>query len=385
AYCDTLNLGGGMWRLPKIKELQSIAGVGNTPAIDNTSFVMPAVQQGQSEPWFWSNSVCYFGALRGSCVLGASTGQTTLSATISSGTGVNNVRCVGCSTQAPPSAGLLVRWSRNGGTFDSVDNGRYTVSSGVVTDALTDLQWEQAASINTMAWSDAGTYCAGRSTGGFSNWRLPNIGELQTLIDYTVAYPAVPINEAYFPNTAATDFWSSTLRTGDEGNAWQVYFSDRGWSGYSSLATKNSVRCIRSCYQQQVNSRYAIASGEVRDTVTGLTWQQASTSGAVSYTNALQYCSSLSLNGRSWRLPEVAELSTLLNYGASYTGLLMDASVFAGEPAQTFWSSTPLAPGGSNPTIWIVEFGGVGVGEWGRVEWADPTAASARYNVRCVY
>ena len=124
-------------------------------------------------------------------------------------------------TPAPTAdPGLMAAWSQTGGTYADGTNqtARYSVWDGVVTDALTFMQWEQAASANTMNWSSVPGYCATQTTGGFSDWRAPNIGELQTLVDYTLGYSTVPINAAAFPNTPATDFWSSGPVVGDAGN-----------------------------------------------------------------------------------------------------------------------------------------------------------------------
>jgi hypothetical protein len=51
AYCAALNLGGTGWRLPTIKELQTIADDSQTnPSIDTTAFPSTPAD------WFWSSS-----------------------------------------------------------------------------------------------------------------------------------------------------------------------------------------------------------------------------------------------------------------------------------------------------------------------------------------
>lgn len=50
-YCQNLNLGGTGWRLPRVKELQSLVDVSRYgPAIDTTAF------PGTPSNWFWSSS-----------------------------------------------------------------------------------------------------------------------------------------------------------------------------------------------------------------------------------------------------------------------------------------------------------------------------------------
>ncbi|MBH1988892.1 MAG: DUF1566 domain-containing protein [Myxococcaceae bacterium] len=146
--------------------------------------------------------------------------------------------CLGNST------GLAYIWSGSA-IYSNPTNqaSRYTTpASGVVGDSLTGLQWEQAASSSTMTWSAAGTYCAGRTTGGLSGWRLPNVDELQTLVDYTTSSPS--INSAAFPSTPSNYFWTSTLYQPNPTSAWLVYFF-RGDVGFSDMSNNGFVRCAR--------------------------------------------------------------------------------------------------------------------------------------------
>ena len=48
-----------------------------------------------------------------------------------------------------------------------------------------DLQWSNKAT-NPMQWYSALNYCKDLNEGGFSDWKLPNIDELRTLIQYNL-------------------------------------------------------------------------------------------------------------------------------------------------------------------------------------------------------
>jgi len=127
-----------------------------------------------------------------------------------------------------------------------------TGTTGVVTDTLTGLIWLEDAHCaqNTIDWSNAllgwinelntsgtmnGKDCGDTSNGGShqTDWRLPNVRELQSLIHYGFYNPALP-------NTAGTGqyssgdpfldvqwcsscyYWSSTIRASNSNYAWGV-------------------------------------------------------------------------------------------------------------------------------------------------------------------
>jgi hypothetical protein len=106
--------------------------------------------------------------------------------------------------------------------------------------------------------------------------------------------------------------------------------------------------------------RYAVASGTVLDTKTGLTWQQNLPStnyiwGSAGLPGTAQnYCATLSLSGSGWRLPTVKELETIVDFSISDPAI--DPVAFPGTPTLGFfWSATPLAT--TNPSgAWGVKF-----------------------------
>lgn len=61
------------------------------------------------------------------------------------------------------------------------------VDGDTATDSRTGLMWEVDDSQQPMSWQDALKRCAALSTGGYSDWRLPSVKELQTLVDYNTA------------------------------------------------------------------------------------------------------------------------------------------------------------------------------------------------------
>ena len=117
---------------------------------------------------------------------------------------------------------------------------RYTITSGTVYDTQTKLTWQQVLGTTSYSWADAATYCAGLSLEG-PGWRVPSIGELQTIVD-EATNPAV--DASTFPMTPSEYFWSSSALVDDASRAWDTFFANG--STYSfALTMSKSVRCVR--------------------------------------------------------------------------------------------------------------------------------------------
>jgi hypothetical protein len=122
--------------------------------------------------------------------------------------------------------------------------GNYTSNGdGTVTDNDTGLMWWQAGSQDLVDWEPALTYCEDSTHAGYTDWRLPNIKELQSLVDHSRTGPAWDTN--YFSGSTGRPYWSSTSRAFNPYYAWAVSFhaglvdeSDKDTSG-------NYVRCVR--------------------------------------------------------------------------------------------------------------------------------------------
>jgi hypothetical protein len=118
--------------------------------------------------------------------------------------------------------------------------GRFTVSAGTVYDTKTRLTWQQTLDVNSYTWAQAGTYCAGRGPG----WRLPTIGELQTIVDESRAGNV--IDRTAFPNSPPTWTWSGTAAAGSPTSAWLVDFTNgTAFWRLDNKTTTNRVRCVR--------------------------------------------------------------------------------------------------------------------------------------------
>lgn len=136
-----------------------------------------------------------------------------------------------------------------GGTYSSTE---------CVMDNITGLVWEgkPASGVRSVgarytnqgdgADSDASGYVASvNATGlcGFNDWRLPTPDELQTLVNYGRAFPAIDIN--WFGGTDNVAYWTSAPNVATASFAWAVYF-DVGYVSNDRLrGTGYAVRLVR--------------------------------------------------------------------------------------------------------------------------------------------
>ena len=87
---------------------------------------------------------------------------------------------------------------------------------GTVTDNSTRLVWSKSANLgDPMSWDEANKFLATMTDGSSAlRWRLPNIVELLSLVDYEAFDPALP-KESLFVDVRNDIYWSSTTDAGD--------------------------------------------------------------------------------------------------------------------------------------------------------------------------
>jgi hypothetical protein len=130
------------------------------------------------------------------------------------------------------------------------DNG-----NGTVTDNLTGLIWMKNANAFGVKknWAEALSAAAtvANGIGGLTDgsnpgdWRLPNLRELQSLLDYGRFHPPLPANYP-FAEVQMYFYWTSTTYAGDDTKAYDV---DIGYSGkaepFGKAIVDNYVWCVR--------------------------------------------------------------------------------------------------------------------------------------------
>lgn len=125
---------------------------------------------------------------------------------------------------------------------------------GTVTDTMTCLQWQQATADpngdgtpDSMNWENALDYAENLSLADHDDWRLPDINELDSIVDYSRWDPS--IDPTVFPDTVSSDYWSSTSYAYFYTDvAWLVYYLSGGVGGvqFNGKSSMYYIRAVRS-------------------------------------------------------------------------------------------------------------------------------------------
>ncbi len=293
-----------------------------------------------------------------------------------------------------------------------VDNG-----DGTVTDTVTGLMWQKGFT-RDVSFSGAASVAKEANTGGYTDWRVPTIKELYSLMDDKGttggARPdssSAPSDAVPFIDTSVFDFeYPSTKRyidaqyltsTAYTGRAMRqkaffgVNFADGRIKGYPQRGRRDGsgwyLRLVRGNPAYGTNDFHDNGNGTVTDRATGLQWMKADSGGKafhavladtyykdgrMDWPEALSFCEGLSLAGHDdWRLPNAKTLESIVDYRRSPTAThsaaidpVFDATEItdeAGKPDYPgYWSSTThldgRVMGGSAMVVYFGEALGTG-------------------------
>jgi len=278
---------------------------------------------------------------------------------------------------------------------------------GTVTDQQTGLIWlKDADAFGTVSWEQALKYARGLASGncGLSDsssagdWRLSNIRELLSIIDYGESSPIIP-HPHPFINVRTTLYWTSTTLAPAPILAWMMTLgigptvfdvkhspSNRMWPvrGQARIPKSGQKQCWDldgkpiSCNGtgqdgelqaglQPPSPRFTDNNdGTVTDNLTGLVWlKNANPFGLRMWEEALQLCNNLSTGSYGlsdgsvigdWRLPNIREAESLVDYN-NFGPCLPTGHPFATLRPSSYWTSTSVT---ASPTEAMFIIYGVG-------------------------
>jgi len=268
-----------------------------------------------------------------------------------------------------------------------------------------DTDWKKGETPNdgAVTWQHALDYVAKLNSEnylGHSDWRLPNVNELESLVNGAEANPAAWLNAQGFTKVQAHNYWSSTSYVYYPGYAWIVYM----WSGHvhddgksdwtyvwpvragQTGSFENSVISLpqtgqTKCYDtagveisctgtgqdgeiqagaEWPEPRFTVNGDVVTDNLTGLMWTKNANllNGYRTWQQALDYIKGMN-NGAyypnfgytDWRLPNREELHSLIDF-SQYNPALPSGHPFTNVQDDFYWSSTTYTYTTEN--TWVV-------------------------------
>lgn len=144
---------------------------------------------------------------------------------------------------------------------------RFEIQSdpAVVLDTQTGLMWTRSTYDGAgyywgeesygLIWEDAMSYCSGLTLGGYGDWRLPTLEEMESLVDTTQSNPALPPGHPFTvylrPNYM---YWASDVYSL---NFSYCVWLDSGTSGFANDMNPGFVWPVRGRLGQEVRLQYS--------------------------------------------------------------------------------------------------------------------------------
>ncbi len=231
-YCNSLSYNFQTdWRLPTIDELTSIANRGTENYFGSFNNI-------KTDEYYWSGTP-YNREANKHYTFSFKLGNDSTALD----TSTKYVTCVRKDVVLTPIFPFQPRFTRPG----------IFLGGDVITDSKTKLQWFDPTNnfgfpiLLTPAsgtWTEAIEGCNNLSADGKSDWRLPNINELLTIVDRSKNSG----NAFYdiFDTVAADTYFSSTTRQDDPTKAWGVNFATGLDAATALKTTVKKYRCVRS-------------------------------------------------------------------------------------------------------------------------------------------
>lgn len=216
------------WRLPTRREMRSIVSHGHAKPALPPDHPFTDVFLG----WYWTSTTsamspahAWYVHLEGARMFYGGKEQRYLSWPVRGGSGLiprtGQQNCFDSRGQKIPCSGT--GQDPETGRGQSWPEPRFSRQGGEILDRLTNLVWHDPGGFQTRALSWEQALEAVEKAKGNAGWRLPNINELESLVDASAHSPALPINH---PFTGLNDgYWSSTTSFFEPDWAYVLYLN----------------------------------------------------------------------------------------------------------------------------------------------------------------
>ena len=230
-YCEDLQAAGyDDWRAPRIDELKTIVDYTQYDPAINSVFSNSILSDSL---WYWSSSTSWYNPTGGDdhTVHAFQVGFYNGNVRSEYKTDTRYVRCV------------------RSGPYWSFDSLNYLVikNNDVVEDIHTGLEWQRQDDGVDRDRSSACEYCKDLVLDGHDDWRIPELYELSSIVDYSNSNPSIS-TEVFSSRPADYWYWSGSRGGRDNGNLpWLVHFK-YGFVNfyYDKYNYDLYVRCVRS-------------------------------------------------------------------------------------------------------------------------------------------
>ena len=133
--------------------------------------------------------------------------------------------------------------------LSSLSAGNFLKSDNVVIDLEKNVMWQDdiEATQYTETWGMAKEYCKSLTLSGYTDWKLPTIKELQTIVNIKKKDLAI---YAQFKYAQPSSYWSNTQDIINKSDSWYVGFKT-GATFKDSKDYECYVRCIRTRFKER--------------------------------------------------------------------------------------------------------------------------------------
>ena len=281
---------------------------------------------------------------------------------------------------------------------------------GTITDLNTGLMWQKDPG-DKITYNEAVSGVDSFNLAGYSDWRLPSIKELYSLIDFRGTYPSAGVTSGMTPfiDTDYFDFeygnpdagdriidsqwttssvYESTVMNDQEG-FFGVNFADGRIKCYPTSDHKLYFTIYVRGNSYGLNDFIDNGDGTVTDVSTGLMWQKNDNGEGVLWEDALVYSENLELEGYTdWRLPNAKELQSIVDYtrcpdttDSAAINPIFEISSITNEGGEKdypfYWTSTTHISYPNNGEAAVYIAFGRALGYWSG-QWTDVHGAGAQ-------